>query len=75
MADEPAQMTSGLDKVSGLVQSGSEKRGPTENPYAERAAVKPPPVAWGDEGSQRIDRAFNNMDNVADSTCVESVVP
>ncbi len=75
MADEPAQMTSGLDKVSGLVQSGSEKRGPTVNPYEERAAVKTPPVAWGDEGSQRIDRAFNSVDNVADSTCIESVVP
>lgn len=75
VADEPAQMTSGLDKVSGLVQSGSEKRGPSVNPYEERAAVKTPPVGWGDEGSQRIDRAFNAVDNVVDSTCVESVVP
>lgn len=75
VADEPAQMTSGLDKVSGLVQSGSEKRGPFVNPYGERAAIKTPPVAWGDEGSQRVDRAFNGIDNVADSTCVESAVP
>jgi len=75
IADEPTQMTSGLDKISGLVQSGSEKRGPSVNPYEERAAVKTPPVGWGDEGSQRIDRAFNAVDNAADSTCVESVVP
>lgn len=75
VADEPAQMTAGLDKVSGLIQSGSEKRGPSVNPYEERAAVKTPPVAWGDEGSQRVDRAFNGVDNVADSTCIESVVP
>lgn len=75
VADEPAQMTSGLDKVSGLVSPGYEKRGPSVNPCEERITITSPPVAGGDEGSQRIDRAFNGVDNVADSTCVESVVP
>lgn len=74
-------MTSALDKISGLIQPGMEahsqyeKRGPTVNPYEERVMVKSPPVAWGDEGSQRVSRAFNGVDNAADSTCIESVAP
>lgn len=81
IANEPTQMTSALDKVSGLIQPNMEahslyeKRGPSVNPYEERVMVKSPPVAWGDEGSQRIDRAFDGIDAAADSTCIESAVP
>jgi hypothetical protein len=48
-----------------------ERRGPSVNPYEERLTVKSPPVAWGDEGLQRITRAFDQVDNAADSTCIE----
>ncbi len=81
IADEPNRMVAGLDKVSGLVQPSMEahslyeKRGPSPNPYEERVMVKAPPVAWGDEGTQRIERAFDGIDAAPDSTCVESATP
>jgi hypothetical protein len=81
VADEPGRMYGGLNKVSQFMlpnmeaHSRYEKRGPTVNPYEERVMAKSPPVAWGDEGAQRLDRAFNNIDNAVDSTCIESVVP
>ena len=81
VADEPGRMYGGLNKVSRFMLPGMEahslyeKRGPSPNPYEERVMVKSPPVGWGDEGSQRIQRAFDGIDNAADSTCVESAVP
>jgi hypothetical protein len=80
-ADEPGRMYGGLSKVSRFMLPGMEahssyeKRGPASNPYEERVMAKSPPVGWGDEGKQRVDRAFDGVDSVADSTCVESVVP
>jgi hypothetical protein len=81
VADEPNRMVAGLDKVSGLVPPSAEahslyeRRGPSPNPYEERVMVKSPPVAWGDEGAQRVDRAFDGVDAATDSTCVEGAVP
>lgn len=81
VADEPGRMYGGLNKVSRFMlpsmeaHSLYEKRGPSVNPYEERLMVKSPPVGWGDEGKQRIDRAFNGVDNAVDSTCIESSVP
>lgn len=81
VADEPDRMVAGLDKVSELIppsveaHSLYEKRGPSSNPYEERVMIKSPPVAWGDEGAQRIDRAFDGVDAATDSTCVESATP
>jgi len=83
MADEPGRMTGGLDKVSSRRpkladfmrgtggHSMHEQRGTPLNPYEERLTVKSPPVGWGDEGDQRISRAFGQIDNAADATCVE----
>jgi hypothetical protein len=48
-----------------------EQRGPSVNPYEERLTVKSPPVGWGDEGEQRINRAFDQIDCAADSTGIE----
>lgn len=81
LADEPDRLTSALDKVSTLIRpdmeahSLYEKRGPSPNPYEEQVLVKSPPVAWGDEGSQRIERAFDGIDAAPDTTCIESAVP
>lgn len=81
VADEPDRMVAGLDKVSELIppsveaHSLYERRGPSPNPYEERVMVKSPPVAWGDEGTQRIERAFDGVDAAPDSTCVESTAP
>lgn len=79
MTNEPGRMYGGLNKVSRFLLPGidghvpGERRGPTTNPYEERSMVKSPPVGWGDEGIQRIRRAFDGIDNANDSTCVESV--
>jgi hypothetical protein len=45
-----------------------EQRGTPINPYEERLTRKSPPVGWGDEGDQRINRAFGQIDNAADTT-------
>ena len=45
--------------------------GPTSNPYEERLTVKSPPIGWGDEGEQRIRRAFDQIDGAVDSTSIE----
>lgn len=44
-----------------------EDRGPT-NPYEERLTRKSPPVGFGDEGPQRIRRAFDQIDGAVDTT-------
>lgn len=76
VASEPGQMTGGLLKQSyepsSAIHSMSENRGPTSNIYEQLLTPsKAPIVGWGDEGPQRIDRAFGQIDNVADSTCIE----
>jgi hypothetical protein len=83
LADEPGRMTGGLHKVARKRKladfmlpgtaghSMHEQRGPTVNPYEERKTVMGPPVGWGDEGAQRIDRAFGQIDNAVDSTSIE----
>lgn len=50
-----------------------EQRGPglTPNPYEERLTIKSPPIGWGDEGPQRIERAFDQIDGATDSTNIE----
>jgi len=63
-----------LPKVGGWQLWGTdehsthEQRGPSVNPYEERLTVKSPPVGWGDEGSQRIRRAFDQIDGAVDTT-------
>lgn len=75
-----------LDKMFGLSQlapkqagwqlwgtdshSTHEDRGPTPNPYEERPTRKSSPVGFGDEGSQRIRRAFDQVDGAVDTTSV-----
>lgn len=51
--------------------SMSEQRGPSPNPYEERLTIKSPPVGWGDEGAQRIQRTFDQIDGAVDSTSIE----
>jgi hypothetical protein len=77
-ADEWTNATSALDnKRAGWLlpgsegHSSSERRGPAVNPYEERLTVKSPPVGWGDEGIQRIRRAFDQIDGAADATAIE----
>jgi hypothetical protein len=48
-----------------------EQRGPSVNPYEERLTIKSPPLGWGDEGPQRIERAFDQIDGAVDSTGIE----
>lgn len=48
--------------------STHEDRGPTPNPYEERLTRKSPPVGFGDEGPQRIRRAFDQIDGAVDTT-------
>ncbi len=48
-----------------------EQRGTPINPYEERLTRMSPPVGWGDEGPQRIERAFDQIDCAADSTGIE----
>jgi hypothetical protein len=53
-----------------VTHSMHEQRGPSVNPYEERKTRMSPPVGWGDEGEQRIDRMFREFDNPVDSTNV-----
>lgn len=82
-ADEPGRMTSGLNKVARRYRkladfmlpgtdghSMHEQRGPSVNPYEERLTVKSPPVGWGDEGPQRVRRAFDQIDGAADASSI-----
>lgn len=76
VASEPGQMTGGLIKQqswSGTeIHSLYENRGPSPNIYEQSLVPgKAPIVGWGDEGDQRIDRMFNQMDHPADSTSIE----
>jgi len=50
--------------------STHEQRGGV-NPYEERRTVMSPPVGWGDEGPQRIERAFDQIDGAVDTTNIE----
>lgn len=78
MPDESTNISNGLDsKRAGFLLPGTEghssyeHRGPTVNPYEERRTRMGTPIGWGDEGPQRIERAFSQIDNAADSTCIE----
>jgi len=78
MADEPGQMSGSLAKVANKLSafmlpdaglhSMHEQRGPTVNPYEEQRTRMGAPVGFGDEGLQRINRAFNQIDHAADTT-------
>lgn len=80
LSDEPGRMTGGLNKVAtprkladfmlpgSAIHSMSEKRGPTVNVYEERTPGKAPIPGWGDEGDQRISRAFGQIDHAVDTT-------
>lgn len=74
-ASEPGRMYGGLVKQqswSGVEgHSLYEHRGPSVNPYEERLTRKGPPVGFGDEGKQRIERAFDQVDGAVDSTGLE----
>lgn len=78
-ADEWANASNALVKTQAWNLPGSEghslweSRGPglTPNPYEERLTIKSPPVGWGDEGKQRIDRAFDQVDSLPDMTVME----
>lgn len=48
--------------------STHEQRGPSPNPYEERLTIKSPPAGWGDEGPQRVRRAFDQIDGAVDTT-------
>jgi hypothetical protein len=49
--------------------SSHEDRGPT-NPYEERLTRKSPTTGFGDEGAQRIRRAFDQVDGAVDTTSI-----
>jgi hypothetical protein len=73
----PENLTSNMRKTaympggtSPLTQTIFEGRGST-NPYDERVQALSPPVAWSDEGKQRVQRAFDQIDGAVDSTCIE----
>lgn len=84
-ADQAVNNTGGLNKtalsrrLAGFLLPGSEghssheQRGPglTSNPYEERLTIKSPPIGWGDEGPQRIERAFDQIDGAVDSTNID----
>jgi len=81
VADEPGQMTGGLNKtakrkLADFMLPGSaghsmhEQRGPSVNPYEERRTVMGPPAATGPQGEQVIDRMFREFDNPVDTTNV-----
>lgn len=77
MADEPGQMTGGLLKQSyspsTAIHSMSENRGPSPNVYEQSLLPNRGFIAGGSpDGDQRIDQAFGQVDNVADSTCIEN---
>jgi hypothetical protein len=72
VADEPGRMYGGLTKTCAKLadfflpgsegHSWSENRGPSVNPYEERRTRKSPPVGWGPEGLQQIERSFASND-------------
>lgn len=73
----PDHLTSNMRKTaympggtSTLTQTIFEGRG-SPNPYDERPQALSPPVGWSDEGKQRIQRAFDQIDGAVDSTCIE----
>lgn len=68
LAGTPKHADWRLDGIDG--HWPGELRG-TVNPYEERLTVKSPPVGWGDEGSQRVERAFDQIDGAVDSTGIE----
>lgn len=79
VADEPGQMSGGLNKtarrkLSDFMLPGTgghsmhEQRGPSVNPYEERKTVMGPVTGEGSE--QRIDRMFREFDNPVDTTNV-----
>lgn len=76
-ADEWANATGALVKTQAWNLPGSEghslheQRGPTVNPYEERRTTMSTPLGWGDEGKQRITRAFDQIDNVPDTSSIE----
>jgi len=76
-ADEWSNASGALNKTAYPLTAGTEghsmweRRGPSVNPYEEQRTKLTPPVGWGDEGSQRIDRAFDQMDQTPDSSVVE----
>lgn len=49
------------------LHSMHEQRGPSVNPYEEQRTRLTPPVGFGDEGLQRINRAFGQIDHAADT--------
>lgn len=57
--------------LGAALHSRYEQRGPTVNPYEERITKKSPPVAFGDEGDQRIERAFDQIDGAVDTANIE----
>lgn len=81
LADQPGQTASGFDKTAHKLSafmlpdrglhSMHTPSGSSVNPYEEQRTRMSPPVGWGDESEQRIERAFNQVDQAADSTCVE----
>lgn len=78
LADQAVNNTNGLNKTAWQPVLGTalhslfERRGPTVNIYEEgRPPGKARPVGWGDEGEQRVERAFDQIDNLADSTNID----
>lgn len=77
-ADQSLNNSGALAKVAifpipgTAVHSPTERRGPTVNIYEEGFPPrKSPIVGWGDEGTQRITRAFDQIDGAVDSTNIE----
>ena len=84
MADQPGRMYGGLNTATKIalrvfmkhsdnmpgteIHSMHEQRGTPINPYEEQPIRLSPPVGWGDEGDQRINRAFSQIDHAADTT-------
>lgn len=76
IADEPGRMTGGLLKQSYSpalgIHSMSENRGPSPNVYEQSLVPGKSPIpGWGDEGNQRVTRAFDQIDGAVDSTNIE----
>jgi len=76
-ADEWSNAYGALHKTAFPFLAGTEghsrweQRGPSVNPYEERRTKLTPPVAWGDEGKHRIERAFDQIDCSPDSSSIE----
>ena len=77
MADEWANAYGALNKTAYPLTAGTEghsmweRRGPSVNPYEEQPTKLTPPVGWGDEGGQRIERAFDQIDCAPDTSAIE----